>query len=104
MSPELTSVTVLGAGSLRCGSAVLAALLTRTWAVGGTLTLSDEHEEALDLFDRLARVIASYQELEIEIRSTSNPREAAVGASTVILCFGVGQRKSELEQWIEQNP
>lgn len=92
-------VAIIGAGSLRSGAYVLASLFNLPLGEETAIALCDQHDEALDLFDRLARAFASAVEIEPAIISTSSQEEALSGAETVILSFGLGSYKQRFEEW-----
>lgn len=95
-----SKIAVIGAGSLRAGAPVFASLANLPLAPETRLVLCDEFPEALDLFDRLARVFAAAKELEISISAVSDIAEAISGASAVILCFGLGKLEKRAEEWL----
>ena len=71
-----SKIAVIGAGSLRAGAPVFASLANLPLAPETRLVLCDEFLEALDLFERLARVFAAANELEISISAVSDIAEA----------------------------
>ncbi|MGI8923846.1 MAG: hypothetical protein ACR2HJ_07375 [Fimbriimonadales bacterium] len=93
-------IAVIGAGSLRAGVPILASLANLPLAPETRLSLHDEHDEALDLFDRLARVFAATNDLELSIQAADDLDHALDGASVAILAFGLGRSAAKAEAWI----
>lgn len=97
--PMGSKVAVIGAGSLRCGAAVLASLFSLPLEPDAHLALCDLHDEALDLFDRLARSLAAAHDIQPAITATNYLSEALESADVVILAFGLGREATDLAQW-----
>lgn len=97
--PVGAKVSVVGAGSLRCGSPVLANIFNLPLSEETEVFLCDPHEEALDLLDRLARTFAAAQDFENTIVSTPDLDDALEDSSTIILCFGLGKSRRQHDDW-----
>ncbi|MBA3726225.1 MAG: hypothetical protein H0W86_07165 [Armatimonadetes bacterium] len=93
-------IAVIGAGSLRAGVPILASLANLPLAPETRLSLHDEHDEALDLFERLARVFAATNDLELSIQAADDLDHALDGASVAILAFGLGKSAAKAEAWM----
>ncbi len=85
-------IAVIGAGSLRCGMPVLASLFHCPLPQGTRLSLYDIHKEALDLLTRLARCLSAEADSKYEIEPAEELSWALDDATTIILCFGLGER------------
>lgn len=96
-------IAVIGAGSLRCAAPVLASIAGLSWPAGTELRLCDVHLEALDLFDRLARMLASQTGADLRISAGSDIGEAMDEATVVVLAFGLGPAKDEWRRWIAES-
>jgi hypothetical protein len=96
------AVAVIGAGSLRAAGTIIGSLFCTEWSGSGELRLYDCHDEALDLFDRLARVFAAEADSQVRITATTRMAEATRDANVVILGFGLGPHKEEWLQWVER--
>jgi len=93
-------IAVIGAGSLRAGVPILASLANLPLAPETRLSLHDENDEALDLFDRLARVFSATKDLELSIQTADDLEHALDGASVAILAFGLGRSAPKAQAWI----
>ncbi|MCH8273467.1 MAG: hypothetical protein IH851_01595 [Armatimonadetes bacterium] len=95
--------SVIGAGSLRCGAAVLAGIFNCPWPTDSHLELCDIHPEALDLFERLARCFAGDTNAALSISPQDDLSEAIEGATTLVLCFGLGDELRERwHDWLRE--
>lgn len=90
-------IAVIGAGNIRCGAAILAGIFNASWGPEATLHLVDIHEEALDLFDRLARTFAEESETEFRILADSDMESALEDASHVFVAIGLGERREDFQ-------
>lgn len=95
-------ITIIGAGSLRCGANILSSIFSVPWPPGVCLHLCDLHAESLDLHDRLARNLAFHKQINLSIISDDRLGEAVNGATTVILCFGLGDLRAVFDEWQQQ--
>lgn len=94
-------IAVIGAGSLRCGMPVLSSLFHCSLPQGTRITLYDVHREALDLLTRLARCLSAEADSKHIIESGEDLAWALDDATTVILCFGLGeQRRERWRNWL----
>jgi hypothetical protein len=97
-------IAIIGAGSLRAAAPVLATLFALPPDPFDRLTLCDTHAEKLDLFDRLARTFASSVEGPISMTATADMDQALDAADSVILCFGLGNRREEFDGKLHEIP
>lgn len=81
-------LTVLGAGSVRCGIPVFASLATYFGELPLEISLYDADEERLDLFDRFARAAFLANKNGHSIRAGTDWKEMLEGADRVILQLG----------------
>jgi hypothetical protein len=89
-------IGIIGAGSRRCGGAVLAGLFANPTPIN-ELVLFDTHLEALDLFDRVARAFARESDSEPTIRCAESLDDAIKNKEYVILAVGLGQEAAIVE-------
>ncbi|MFQ3586579.1 MAG: hypothetical protein SNJ74_02015 [Fimbriimonadaceae bacterium] len=82
---EPIQITVLGAGSVRCATPVVATLATYFGEKPIEVALYDPDEERLDLFARLAKVCCTVADNRYPIRITTEAEEALEGAHIAIL-------------------
>ena len=90
-------IAVIGAGNIRCGAAILAGIFNTSWEPEATLHLVDVHDEALDLFDRLARTFAEESETEFRILADSELEVALKDATHVFVAIGLGNRREDFQ-------
>ncbi len=86
-------IAVIGAGNIRCGAAILAGIFNSEWGPEATLHLVDIHDEALDLFDRLARTFAEESKTEFRILADSELEAAIKDSTHVFIAVGLGDRR-----------
>lgn len=84
---EPIQITVLGAGSVRCATPVVATLASYFGERPIEVALYDPDEERLDLFARLAKVCCTVSDNRYPIRITTEADEALEGAHIAILCL-----------------
>ncbi|GEM_PF-6530948 len=89
-------IGIIGAGSRRCGGAVLAGLFANPSPIN-ELVLFDAHLEALDLFDRVARAFARESDFEPTIRCAESLEDAIKNKDYLILAVGLGQETAFVE-------
>ncbi|MCL6624858.1 MAG: hypothetical protein K6T17_09625 [Fimbriimonadales bacterium] len=96
-------IAIIGAGSLRCGMPVLASLFHCPLPQGTRVALYDVHQEALDLLTRLARCLSSEADGKYVIEPAEELSWALDDATTIILCFGLGERGRERwRSWLSE--
>lgn len=81
-------ITILGAGSVRCMPSLAAACASFFGERPLHIALYDSDEERLDLFDRLCRVLFTFNRAGHSLSATPDPIEALEEANRVILCMG----------------
>src|SRR5579863_7454654 len=81
-------IAVLGAGSVRCMPSIAGSLAAYFGERPLEVSLFDGDEERLDLFDRLCRVLFTFNRAGHGLSATLDPIEAMDGAERVVLCIG----------------
>lgn len=78
-------LTILGAGSVQYGPAVIGSLASYYGERPLDVRLFDADEERLDLFDRLARLVFEGTSVEHGVKALEDPAEALEEAQLVVL-------------------
>jgi hypothetical protein len=100
--PHADRIVIIGGGSLRCATPVLSGLFSFPPPTGFELRLCDPHAEALDLFAKVAEVLAEDSATDVSIRTSDSLDELMPGATCVILGFGLGRSKELWERWMRE--
>lgn len=100
--PHADRIAIIGGGSLRCATPVLSGLFSFPPPTGFELRLCDPHAEALDLFAKVAEVLAEDSATDVVIRTSNSLDEVLPGATCVILGFGLGRSKELWERWTRE--
>lgn len=82
---EPVQITVLGAGSVRCATPIVASLASYFGEKPIEVALYDPDEERLDLFSRLAKVCCTIVDNRFPMKITTDPEEALAGAEIAVL-------------------
>lgn len=93
---ERAIVSIIGAGSLRCGAYVLGSLLQMSLPKETYIHLYDANKEALDLFERLTNTFATVLQKTLYVGKVDSLDLALEHATHVVLCFGIGEKKQKL--------
>jgi hypothetical protein len=78
-------LTILGAGSVQYGPAVIGSLASYYGERPLDVRLFDADEERLDLFDRLARLVFEGTSVDHGVKALEDPTEALVESQLVVL-------------------
>jgi hypothetical protein len=95
-------VAIIGGGSLRCSMPVLGGLFSIERPQGLELRLCDLHDEAVDLFARVAAIFAEEAGTQCEIKTSASIDDAIPGANMVVLAFGLGRDRERWETWMRE--
>ena len=93
---ERAIISIIGAGSLRCGAYVLGSLLQMSLPKETYVNLHDVNKEALDLFERLTNTFATVLQKTLYVGKVDSLDLALENATHVVLCFGIGDKKQKL--------
>lgn len=83
---EVTRLSVIGIGSLRCGAPIIASLANYFGERPLEVCFYDADSELLDVFDRLARLCFTVNKTPHLLRSTDDFSEAVLDATHALFC------------------
>ncbi|MGV3618974.1 MAG: hypothetical protein ACO1SV_26910 [Fimbriimonas sp.] len=95
---EPIALTIVGAGSVQCGPAIIGSLASYFGERPLEVRLYDADEERLDLFDRLARLVFGDTVVEHHLKSYTDAVEALDGSRLVVLALDHNCARKYLRQ------